>query len=374
MVDNTILFVVNDADFFLSHRAPIAIHCRDIGYKVIVAANGNVEAKKKICDLGLEFIDLRFSRSGQNLMYEFITIVSLLRVLMRIKPDVLHLVTIKPVIYGGILARFLRLRRVVVAISGLGVAFSPGNKFESLRLSLIKAIYKFISSNPRSRFIFQNDEDKKQILSLGKLSCTRSYLIPGSGVDLGEYRYREEPQTDFVVVFAARLLVDKGVRDFVEAARILRDRGNNFNFRLIGKTDPGNPNSITNEELQSWSDSKVVSVLGFRSDIADQYMECHLVCLPSYYGEGLPKSLIEAAACGRPILTSNMPGCRDAIIDGVTGVLLPCKNPIALADAIESLAENPDVRKKMGIAARKYAEDTFSLESVIAQHMVIYRS
>jgi len=175
-----------------------------------------------------------------------------------------------------------------------------------------------------------------------------------------------------VVVMAARLLKDKGVFEFVEAARLLLRRGILVEMRLIGSPDLGNPTSVTQQVLDQWGNEGQVDLLGYRKDIAAQYAAANIVCLPSYR-EGLPKSLVEAAACGRAIVTTDVPGCRDAITPDVTGLLVPVKDSVALADAIQVLIEEPELRKKMGHAGRSLAEDAFAIEKIVEQHMCIYQ-
>jgi glycosyltransferase involved in cell wall biosynthesis len=171
---------------------------------------------------------------------------------------------------------------------------------------------------------------------------------------------------------AARLLKDKGVYEFVDAARLLRDRGVEIEMRLIGSPDRGNPTSVSQQDVERWSKEGYVRLLGFRNDIAEQYAQANIVSLPSYR-EGLPKSLVEAAACGRSVVTTDVPGCRDAITPGVTGMLVPVKNSVALADALQALVENTEQRNQMGAAGRRLAEEVFAIEKVVEQHMSIYR-
>jgi glycosyltransferase involved in cell wall biosynthesis len=209
-------------------------------------------------------------------------------------------------------------------------------------------------------------------LALGSLNQEDSRLIRGSGVDLLDCPFVPEPQGTPVVVMAARLLKDKGVFEFVESARLLQDRGVGVEMKLIGSSDPGNPNSVTKEDLDRWKKEGIVQVLGFRKDVTAQYATANIVCLPSYYGEGLPKSLVEAAACGRAVVTTDHPGCRDAIVPCETGVLIPVKDPIALADVIERLIEHPNLRQEMGKAGRCLAEEVFSIDKIVEQHLEIY--
>jgi glycosyltransferase involved in cell wall biosynthesis len=220
--------------------------------------------------------------------------------------------------------------------------------------------------------IFQNPDDRDILLSLGALGKADPYIIRGSGVVLCEYPYLPEPEEEkFVVVMAARLLRDKGVFEFVEAARLLRNRGLCVQMRLIGSPDPGNPTSVTQRDVENWRQEGVVELLGFRRDVAAQYAAANIVCLPSYR-EGLPKSLVEAAACGRAVVTTDVPGCRDAIFPSETGLLVPVKNAKDVADAIQKLVEEPALRHQMGAAGRKLAEDAFAIEKIVELHINIY--
>jgi len=228
-------------------------------------------------------------------------------------------------------------------------------------------------NHKRLAVIFQNPDDREALLSLHAFQPSETRMIRGSGVALADYPHRPEKEGLPIVVMAARLLKDKGVFEFVEAGKILRDRGVLVEMRLIGSADPGNVTSVTQQDLMQWEDEAVVELLGYCSDIPDQYAAANIVCLPSYYGEGLPKSLVEAAACGRAVVTTDHPGCRDAITPDVTGLLVPIKDPFALADAIQKLIEDSELRKRMGEAGRALAEEAFSIEKVVDHHLQIYR-
>ncbi len=237
---------------------------------------------------------------------------------------------------------------------------------------LVKRLYAAAFKQKRLAVIFQNPDDRDTLLSLVALDSSRTRMIRGSGVALGEYLCQPEPAGTPVVVMAARLLRDKGVFEFVQAAEHLVERNAAVKMRLIGSPDPGNPTSVSEHDLERWKQAGVVELLGYRTDIAEQYAAANIVCLPSYR-EGLPKSLVEAAACCRAVVTTDVPGCRDAIIPDVTGLLVPVKDPVRLADALQSLIENPVLRKKMGREGRKLAEEAFAIERIVAQHLQIYR-
>ena len=313
-----------------------------------------------------------FARSGQNPWVEFRTLMSLVQVMRRVRPDIVHLITIKPVLYGGIAARLVRVPAVVSAVSGLGTVFLAHTWATRLRRRLIIKLYKAAFRQRSLAVIFQNPDDRDTLISSGAIQRLDTRLIRGSGVSLDDYPYTTEPEGKPVAVMAARLLTNKGVFEFVDAARILRDRGVDVDMRLIGSPDLGNPASVTELELERWQSECVVTVMGYRTDVAHQYASANIVCLPSYYGEGLPKSLVEAAACGRAVVTTDHPGCRDAIRPDGTGILIPIKDSVALANAVQTLIENPSLRKSMGEAGRELAEEAFSIDRIVTQHLKIY--
>ncbi|MCG3722790.1 glycosyltransferase family 1 protein [Vibrio cincinnatiensis] len=366
-----ILFVVNAPEFFLSHRLPLAIAAQKAGYDVHVATAEGLEVQS-IQSLGLSHHVVPFARSGQNPLNELKTLISLIKLFKTIKPSLVHLITIKPVLYGGIAARLTGVEAVVSAVSGLGTVFLAGSAIARLRRWLVILMYRFAFNQKRLSVIFQNPDDRDILLSLKTLKPHQIRMIRGSGVDLLDYPFLPEPEGTPVVVMAARLLKDKGVIEFIEAAKILNERNIAVEMKLIGAPDQGNPTSVSQTELDQWAASGFVQLLGYQKNIGKHYSEANIICLPSYR-EGLPKSLVEAAACGRPVVTTDVPGCRDAIIPEKTGLLVPVKNAIALADAIETLVQDTGLRKTMGEAGRVLAEEVFAIEKIVEQHMVIYR-
>ena len=367
-----LLFVVNEASFFLSHRLPLAVAARKEGYRVHVATRPG-DSVNRLVELGFEHHSLAISRSGGNPLAEIRSALALLALFRRIKPAIVHLVTIKPVLYGGIAARLAGISAVVAAISGLGFVFSGSSWRAQILRPLVTALYRLALNHRNLRVIFQNPTDKQVFMGLGLVDECRTTLIPGSGVDLSEYSSSPEPAGVITVVLAARLLRDKGVIEFVHAARQLRCEGMQARFLLVGEPDPGNPSSVTSDDIAGWKLEGNVEFLGFRQDIPALFSKSHIVALPSY-GEGLPKVLAEAAACGRPIVTTDCPGCRDAIEPDVTGLLVPPRNAPALAAAIRRLIEDPALRQSMGSAGRRLAERVYSIEMIVESHIGIYRA
>lgn len=366
-----LLFVVNAPWFFLSHRLPIALAARDTGYDVHVATMDGAEVQQ-IKAHGFAHHVLPMTRSGINPVAELRTLLALRALFLRLQPDIVHLVTIKAVIHGGIAARMARVPAVVAAISGLGFVFLA----RGIRANLVRAVavacYRAALNHPRLRAVFQNESDREALIALRIVKPEQAVVLRGgSGVDLAEFAVRPEPAVTSVVVMASRLLADKGVREFVEAARLLRGRGIVARFRLAGEVDPGNAATIGDREVAEWRASGIVDVLGQRSDVADLFAAAHVVVLPSYR-EGLPKVLIEAAACGRAVVTTDVPGCRDAIEPGRTGLLVPARDANALAGAIGRLVTDHELREVMGRQGRELAEREFDVRKVVASHLALY--
>ena len=367
-----LLFIVNDASFFVSHRLAIGTAARRLGMEVHVATppGRGVDA---IVAAGLIHHPVAISRRGLNPVAEVRTIIALVALMRRLRPDITHLVTMKPVLYGGIAARLCRMPAVVAAVAGLGFLSDPSARESKLLRLATLPLLRFALAHPNLRVIVQNAEDRrflKHEAAVGEARCT---LIGGSGIELDRYQATPEPTPPIVVTLASRLLKPKGIAEFVAAARLLRDRGGKIRFWLAGDVDAGNPQTVTGQELESWEAGGDVEILGQQNDIPALFAASHIVCLPSYYGEGLPRVLLEAAACGRPVVTTDHPGCRDPVIDGETGVLVPSRDAGALADAIEALALDADRRKAMGTAARRLAEREFGIETVVQSHLGIYR-
>jgi glycosyltransferase involved in cell wall biosynthesis len=366
-----LLFVVNIPEFFLSHRLPLAVAARNAGFTVHIAT-GPGSACQEITKLGFEHHLLPISRSGRNPLAELRTLWGLYRLMRTIRPDLVHLVTIKPVLYGGLMARLSGVPAMVAAISGLGTVFVDRDRPRSWMRRSVEWLYRLALGNPNTKVIFQNPDDRATLIDMGAVSKDKTALIKGSGVSLASYPILPEPEDVPVVTFAARLLEDKGVREFVGAARLLMQQGVKARFWLAGSLDPGNLTSVSEDVLSQWSKEGVVEVLGHQSDIPNLFANSNIVVLPSYR-EGLPKALVEAAACGRAVVTTDVPGCRDAIDPETTGLLVPVRDPAGLADAIQFLIENPERRKQMGTSGRALAEREFAIEKVVDAHLAIYR-
>lgn len=368
-----IILVLNGVAYFISHRLPIALELKRQGYDVhIVCPNSEPQY---FSQYGFTYHQVEMSRKGINPVTELSVIFNLYRLFKRVNPDLVHLVTIKPYLYGGIAARLAGVPGVVSAVAGLGIVFSQNNlKTKLLRLALFP-LFWLAFGHKNQKVIFQNRDDKKALVDWIALPDGKSTVIRGAGADLSQYPDLPEPENSPpIIALAARLLKDKGVEQFVDASQILQQRGVLARFWLIGEPDLGNANTVSSQQLEAWQQAGLVECLGYRSDIAELFSRANIVSLPSFYGEGLPKVLIEAAACGRAVVTTDWPGCRDAITPGETGLLVPVRDSVALADAFQRLLENAGHRQAMGVAGRRLAEDVFAIEKVVEQHMQLYKS
>lgn len=369
----TVLFVVNEADFFLSHRLPIAIAAKNAGCRIHVAAPQNIHAQKEIESYSFIFHPIRLSRKGMNPFYEILTFYTLFSLFRKLRPQLVHLITIKPVLYGGMAARLAGIPAVIAAITGMGHVFVQNNAKSQLLQKLIYTLYRFGLGKPNTRVIFQNPDDQKTFLETKTVTKNQAVLIRGSGVDVNQFSPSPEPEKTPVILLASRMLRDKGIGEFVEAAKKLRSSGINARFVLAGDTDPGNPTAIPREQLLTWQQEGLVEWWGQQQDMPHIFAQSHIVCLPSTYREGVPKVLIEAAACARPIVTTDAPGCREIVRHKENGLLIPPKNIDALSHAISQLIANRDMRLRMGQRGREIAVAEFSVEKVVSETMSLYQ-
>lgn len=365
-----VLFLVNNPAFFLSHRLPIAQAARARDFDVHVATMDGLSVPV-IRERGFTHHVIPMSRSGRNPLQELQSLAAFWRLFRSLRPDLVHAVTIKPVLYGGIAARLARVPAYVAAVSGLGFLFMRRGSGLDLQRLAATQLYRLALGHRNSRVIFQNLSDRQELREAGVVQPGQTVLIRGSGVDLSDYAPAPEPEGAPVALMVARLLTDKGVREFVEAARMTAGHPSGLRWVLVGAPDPGNPASVTEAEFRQWESEGVVVCMGEREDVAQLYQNAHIAVLPSYR-EGLPRSLVEAAACGRAVVTTDVPGCRDAIEPGVSGLLVPPRDARALADAVVKLAEDAALRQAMGRAGRVLAEQAFDINKVVQAHLEVY--
>lgn len=366
-----ILFVANVDWFFISHRLVIAEEAKKNGFEVIVAAK-DTGRSQEIIDKGIQFINLSFSRSGTNLIREFITLIKVFKIYYILKPDIVHHITLKPVIYGSLIAKVLKIKGVVNAISGLGYNFTEGRK--SLVQKVMLLIMKFGFKRKNVVIIFQNENDQKELTELGVIHPSNLIVrIKGSGVDLEKFHESSFPSFNRIkILLPIRMLWDKGVKELREASDILNKKYyDNIEFILSGLADEDNKAGVPATYLNDWQDGHYVKWIGNQKNMVEVYQNSHIVVLPSYR-EGMPKSLIEACAIGRAIVTTNAIGCRECVDEGINGLKVPIKDAQSLANAIETLVNNPNRIVEMGKASRLKAKKEFDINFVLQIHSQIY--
>lgn len=368
--DMKLLMIVNEDRFFLSHRKDIALAAQEAGWDVTVVCK-DTGRRQEVETLGLKVLELPINPTGMNIMQELRTLWFLYTLYIKNSDAVVHHVGLKNILWGGFAAKLTRVRGVVNAVSGLGTIFS-GDKM-GITAKGILAVMRFANRRKRVKVIFQNQEDRMLFLQHGVITEDQAEFIKGSGVNLNEFKYVPELESETLkVAFTARMVKEKGVKEVIEAAERLRKAyEGRVEFWLCGRLTV-NADAVSREELESRCDGRYIRWLDFQKDIKTILEQCHIMAFPSYYREGVPKSLIDACAVGRPIVTTNSIGCKDVVDDGVNGFLIPVKDSEALAEKLHILIENKELRVRMGKAARERAELEFALEKVIMKHLEIY--
>jgi glycosyltransferase involved in cell wall biosynthesis len=369
---NKKLFIVVNVDwFFLSHRLPIALAAKQSGFDVTIVSFDTGRAAE-IESHGLKFLNAPFSRSGTNISEELSLVIFLKKLYKKHRPDIVHHVTLKPAIYGSLAARKVGIPIIINAISGLGYNFTDGRK--GVKQLILGVLLKRAFGGSKLQFIFQNMDDVEVFKNMGMVGDDQQiHLIKGSGVDLNDFKFVPEPETEkLTILLPARMLYDKGVAEFVRAAQSLKSKyADKVCFNLAGDIDPSNPAAITEAELQAMLDAPYINWIGYQISMARVLSDHHIIVLPSYR-EGLPKSLIEACAIGRPIITTDAPGCKECVTNGYNGFLVPVKDHVLIAEHLETLINDKALRFTMGKNSRTTAEEMFSIENVINRTLEIY--
>ena len=362
-----LLFLVTEDWYFCSHRLALAVAAKERGYRVAVATRINRHADV-IRNAGIELFPLRLDRSGRNPVRELSTIAEIHRIYRTFRPDLVHHVALKPMLYGSTAAFLARVPAIVNAMPGRGFVFLSEEPLARALRPFVRAGFRFMLSRPSVRVILQNPDDIGVWTSSGVVSDGQISLIRGCGINTDKFHAAPEPEGVPVVTLPARMLWDKGVGEFVEAARILKRQGVACIFRLAGSTDAANPASIPESTLCAWHDEGIVEWLGWCDDMPSVYRGSHVVCLPSY-AEGLPQALLEAASCGRPLVATDVPGCREAVRSGINGALVPVRDAAALAAALRPLLESASRRQELGRNSRQMVEQEFAAPLVIDQFL-----
>lgn len=315
---------------------------------------------------------LNAPRDGGGVSYDLSLIREIPRIIRQVKPDLMHAATTRPVLYAGVIGRLYGVKAMVLSVTGLGYLFIG----RSLGVRAMRAIasfaYRFVLKRSNTMTIFENTADRDNFVELGYVRGEQTSVLVGGGIDLQSYAYLPETEADEpIIVLAGRLLKDKGISEFFDAAKSLKQEGVRARFVLVGDVDPGNPATLDKKTLDAWTATGHIEWWGWRSDMIEVYQQCHLFCLPSYR-EGAPRTVMEAAAIGRPTVATDVPGCRDVVVDGTTGRLVPVKTVAPLAAALRELIEDTNLRKEMGKAARHHAEQAFSTEQRASELAEIY--
>jgi glycosyltransferase involved in cell wall biosynthesis len=366
-----LLYLVTEDWYFCSHRLPIARAARDAGYDVVVATRvqshgGDIERE------GFRLVPLRWRRRSLHPWREARVLIDLVRLYRREKPDLVHHIALKPTMYGSLAARLTRRPALVNTVAGLGYLFTS-DEWKARTLSPIFGLtIRSLLRGANARLILQNPDDHAAAARIFQTRPEQMVLIKGSGVDIHRFVPTSPPEGPVTIAMVSRMLWDKGVGDLVDASRQLRERGMDIRVHLVGAPDPENPRSIPEDTLRSWSSEGLIEWQGHVEDVCRVWSQASMAVLPTSYGEGIPKTLLEAAACARPIIATDMPGCREIVRDGENGLLVPVKNADALAEAIATLAADPDMRRRMGEVGRELVVEQFSEGQVVEQTLAVY--
>lgn len=367
-----LVYVITEDWFFASHFLDRAVAATKNGYKVSVVTRCRTTSEA-LKDRSINFCNFEFSRLGLNPFSEAITILRLRKLLISLQPDIVHNIALKPVVLGSIAAKLAGIRNIVNAPVGMGYVFTSNENKARLLRPVVKKLIRFVLGQPNSRVVIENLDDLQNLIDNSFAKPHTIALIKGAGVDTEKFKMVPEPDGPIKVIMVSRLLRDKGVREFIDAAKIVHGLRSSVEFLLVGDVDNGNPTSLTRHELNELSQSNSIKLLGARTDIAELLASSHIACLPSYR-EGLPKSLIEAASCGRPIVTTNVPGCREVVEEMTNGLLIPPRDVEALAKALVKLIDDAKLRKQMGTNNRNKAISEFSNQIIIRQTRDVYDS
>ncbi len=375
-----VLYLGNHAGIFLSHRLPVFKQMVESGFDVHVAVPAKPDLLSQNIDRhsistikknGFKYHDIQIHRSSTNIKKEMMSFLGVYKLYKLIKPDLVYHATQKPVLYGSFISKIVKVPCVVNSLTGLGFVFTDKRIKASLLKAIMKLVYRYTLDRQNSMNIFHNNDDRNYFLEKGMINKANSVVIKGSGVDLNKFVFKPEPEKqDPIIIFPSRLLKDKGVLEFVSAAKTLKQKNIKARFVLVGDIDPLNPSSVAKHDVKLWKKNGVIEWWGWHKDMPSVYRQSSIVCLPSYR-EGMSKSLIEGVASGRPVVTTDVPGCREIITSPANGFLVTKKDSKSLGDSLEILIKDRDLRQAMGKNSRELAEKEFSLKKVVDDTMII---
>ena len=365
-----LLFIISEDWYFVSHRLHLAVSAIKAGYSVALLSH-YTKHQEKIKLAGIETINWPLNRGSKNLIKEIISIKGIVSTIRQFQPSLIHSVAMKPVLYSGIACKMIGLRNRVFALAGLGFIFTSDKRSAKYLRPIIKYSFKFLFKGDKTRLILQNPEDQAALSTANIINENNVSLIRGSGVNMNLYSFSKIPEGTPIIMLPARMLWDKGVGEFVKVAKILKQSGIKARFVLVGSPDVHNPETINDFQLKNWENDEIIEWWGQKEDMAKVYYQSTIVCLPSYR-EGLPKSLLEAASCGRPIVTYDVPGCREIVKDGYNGYLVQLKSIDGLVQAISQLINYYELCVQMGKNGRKLVKKHFSQEQIANETLAVW--
>jgi len=367
----SVVYASSSSIYLANFRVPLMGRMRDEGWRVVCAAPEDAGTARLI-DSGFEWHPIQVSRALARPWENLLLVEALTRLYREQRPELVHHFTSNPIFCGGLAARRAGVPAVVHALPGMPSVFYSTHWDAPLLRAWLRIAYRRSTRLPNSRTIFQNPDDRQIFVDRGLVPPSQAIVIRSSGVDPAIFRPRPEPQGSPIVVFCGRMLRSKGVYDLVAAARLLRQWRVDFRMHLVGPADPGHASAVSVAELEAWEREGLISWLGWRDDMPEVFAAAHIVALPSYR-EGVPRSLIEAAACGRALVATDVPGCREIVVHEQTGLLVPARNPDRLAEALVRLIHDPEERRALGEAGCRLATAEFAEKKVIDATLEVYR-
>jgi glycosyltransferase involved in cell wall biosynthesis len=365
-----LLFFVSVDWFFCSHFLQRALAAKAAGYDVVLVSK--FERHKELVEgAGITTIPIELERRSLNPLKTFKAVLDVATIYRRERPDIVHHVAIKPILVGGLASVFARPKSIVNAIVGMGYIFTSDSLVSRFVRPLVRLGFRLFLNPTGSKVVFENKDDLDDFVDARAVRKNDAVLIRGAGVEPGNYWLADDRDLPPLTTFVARMLWDKGVGDLVEAIRILKQRGVAGRFIFVGDPDPDNPASIDAQTLAEWKNEGLAEFLGYRSDIPELLSQSHIACLPSHR-EGLPKSLLEAMAAGLPCVTTDTPGCREAVRDEDNGLLAPVRSPFHLANALERLLLDGELRERMGRRGKERIEREFATGIVVRETLDLY--
>lgn len=364
-----IVIIAGKSSSLINFRGDLIKEWIKLGHEVFAVAPGD-EKKDELSSIGAKYVSVPLSRTGINPFKDLFSFFAIIILLKKNKPDYLFLYTIKPVIYGSLATYFIRKCKVYSIITGLGYVFSGNSVKQKILKYIIIYLYRLALSKNEKVF-FQNPDDASTFEKLKIIKRSQEFLVNGSGVNIERFSFTPLPDGPVTFLLIARLIWDKGIKEFMEAARMIKDRAKEAKFVLVGPYDE-NPFAIKVNYIETWVQEGIIEYLGQVNDVRPIIAEASVYVLPSYYREGTPRTVLEAMAMGRPVITSDAPGCRETVIEGVNGFLVPVKDSAALAGAMEKFILEPGLAERMGKESRKLAEkkyDVYKVNQIINRAM-----